>query len=73
MFSQDTKAKINQVLKLLLENEGSSESLRQRLRSKGDMSGHDAFKYLDIRGDGFITADEVNITENNKTYCDLVD
>ncbi len=47
------------MLKLFLENEGSSESLRQRLKSKGEMSGHEAFKYLDLKGDGFITAEEV--------------
>jgi len=48
------------MLKLFLENEGSSESLRQRLKSKGEMSGHEAFKYLDLKGDGFITSEEVN-------------
>lgn len=61
MFSQDTKAKVINVLKLELENEGASESLRQRLKSKSEMSGHEAFKYLDIRGDGFITSDEVSL------------
>jgi len=59
IFSQDTRNKMTNVLKLHLENEGSSESLRQRLKSKGDLSGHEAFKYLDLKGDGFITAEEV--------------
>jgi len=69
VFSQDTRNKAVNVLKLFLENEGSSESLRQRLKSKGEMSGHEAFKYLDLKGDGFITSEEIfGVFQENDSY-----
>ena len=47
------------MLRLHLENESSTEALRQKLNKKGSFNVHDAFNLLDINEDGHITADEV--------------
>ena len=44
----------------MLENEGSTESLRQRLNKKVGFNTHNAFNFLDIDEDGFVTPEEVN-------------
>jgi len=69
VFCQDTRTKITAVLRLLLENEASGDSLRRRLKSKSEMSGHEAFKYLDVKGDGAITSDElIEIFQKNDIF-----
>jgi len=42
-----------------LDNEGTTESLRQRLSRRYNFNVHEAFSYLDANDDGIISADEV--------------
>lgn len=68
LFSVETRKHISRVLRLHLENEGSSESLRQKLNKKGAFNVHDAFNLLDLNEDGHITPDEVR----NVMLCRLL-
>lgn len=58
MFSYETEAKMQDLLRLQLRAEGLAESLRQRLARSLDFDMHRAFSDLDLDKDGFITENE---------------
>jgi len=59
LFKLETRSQINKVLRLSLEAEGSSESLRQKLNKKFGFSTHDAFAALDLDENGVIDSREL--------------
>jgi len=46
-------------LRLHLDNEGTTEAIRQRLARRYNFNVHEAFTYLDVNRDGIISLDEV--------------
>ncbi len=53
-----------------LDNEGTTESLRQRLSRRYNFNVHEAFSYLDANDDGIISADELgDILDRNDFYA----
>jgi len=69
-FSEETKKSISRVLRMHLDNEGTTESLRQRLSRRFNFNVHEAFSYLDINDDGVISADELgDILDRNDFYA----
>lgn len=61
MFSEETKKLIAKVLRLHLENERSSERLRQNLHKKASLDLREIFKRIDKTDDGFLTTGKVYI------------
>lgn len=55
----ETRAQVTKVIRLLLENEGSSEALRQKLNKKSAFNTHEAFNHFDLDEDGTISPIEV--------------
>jgi len=69
-FSEETKKSISRVLRMHLDNEGTTESLRQRLARRYNFNVHEAFTYLDVNDDGIISADELgDILDKNDFYA----
>jgi len=69
-FSEETKKAIGRVLRMHLDNEGTTESLRQRLARRVNFNVHEAFSYLDSNEDGVISAEELGeILDKNDFYA----
>ena len=58
-FSPETRRLITKLFKLHLENETETESSRQRLNKRISFNVHDAFNYIDVNQDGYLTPEEV--------------
>jgi Ca2+-binding EF-hand superfamily protein len=58
VFNAETQARLNRVLRILLDSERVAESLRQRLSRIPSFNLNDAFKAVDRSDDGVITLDE---------------
>lgn len=69
-FSEETKKAIARILRAHLDNEGTTEALRQRLARRYNFNVHEAFTYLDVNGDGIISLDELGETlDRNDFYA----
>ena len=60
IFSFETKKLITKVLKLHLDNEIETEASRQKLNRRVLFNIHEAFNFIDVNQDGYLTPDEVN-------------
>jgi len=70
VFSEETKKTITKALRMQLENEASTETLKQKLARQYKYNVHEAFTYLDVKEDGVITIEEIGeVFDKNDFYA----